>query len=758
MEKSGCSLHDTAEFLSVTAELELAQCMLKGRIPEYDPHVISLEVSRQLEDLVVADAHSCSCCSVKFPNATAQRAHFKLDWHRYNIKRQLAGLSPVREEAFTVIADKGDDIESISGSESESEEEGEKGDIVDSNHRAKVFFRNKHGQVISLYRCLLFPAKECTETTPVSEFVTRALCLAVPNQWAIFMLGGGHFAAGIFQGQEPLVHKTFHCYTVRAKQGGSQSTRDNKGGNHPKSAGASLRRYNEQALIQHVQDLISAWADHLKSCTLIFVRAVGPGNRSVLYGGKSPPLDKTDSRIRTIPFPTRRATFSEVKRVLGMLSFVEDHGPESEFLLSDPASLNDARKLVTEKNCQEGAKPTQTENEGSPRRSKNKGGVKPNRAKSRPSPQRSLPASVSYASSESEAPCTSDIEIIYQDQEIKFSDTIKDVDQQIKNEVSKKKKKDKSKDQKTSTDPIVPQIKKSKEEILKEEKLRAQEAERKQRLLEKRERKQAAIELRKQEQEAAEAANPVLVFQKELVSALESNDVQRLKNCLSSDFLQTLPSPLPGGLQETLNLPFTQGNTALHLASKTGTPLLVSELMTVGADPTALNKKQQTPYSVAVNADTRKAFQDFLVNNPDKFDYSKSKIPVPLSEEEEKAQAKLKAELKAAKNKAKKEHEKVQRKKKAEEKAEQEERARFMAMTDREKRALAAERRILAAQKKGTTDDSKTKPIVLARCFLCAIDISGQVSFDYDQYRFCTIECLRAHRKQTNPDGKINRL
>lgn len=65
------------------------------------------------------------------------------------------------------------------------------------------------------------------------------------------MLGGGHFAGAIFQGTEPILHKTFHCYTVRAGQGGTQSSRDSKsGGPHPKSAGASLRRYNEQALVQ----------------------------------------------------------------------------------------------------------------------------------------------------------------------------------------------------------------------------------------------------------------------------------------------------------------------------------------------------------------------------------------------------------------------------------------------------------------------------------------------------------------------------
>lgn len=64
------------------------------------------------------------------------------------------------------------------------------------------------------------------------------------------MLGGGHFAGGVFHGSEPILHKTFHCYTVRAGQGGSQSARDNRSGYQAKSAGASLRRYNEAALVQ----------------------------------------------------------------------------------------------------------------------------------------------------------------------------------------------------------------------------------------------------------------------------------------------------------------------------------------------------------------------------------------------------------------------------------------------------------------------------------------------------------------------------
>ena len=48
-----------------------------------------------------------------------------------------------------------------------------------------------------------------------------------------------------------LDHKTYHRYTVRAKRGTIQSSRDAHQGSHkPKSAGASLRRYNEAALEQ----------------------------------------------------------------------------------------------------------------------------------------------------------------------------------------------------------------------------------------------------------------------------------------------------------------------------------------------------------------------------------------------------------------------------------------------------------------------------------------------------------------------------
>ena len=121
------------------------------------------------------------------------------------------------------------------------------------------------------------------------------------------------------------MHKSFHSYTVRARQGTSQNSRDLRSSG-AKSAGASLRRYNEASFIQHVQDILESWTTHLNNSSLILFRAAGPFNRTILFGGKCPPFDRNDPRLRALPFPTRRATFKEVKRVYDVLSSIEIYG------------------------------------------------------------------------------------------------------------------------------------------------------------------------------------------------------------------------------------------------------------------------------------------------------------------------------------------------------------------------------------------------------------------------------------------------
>lgn len=241
------------------------------------------------------------------------------------------------------------------------------------------------------------------------------------------MLSGGHFAAAIFKGAEPVLHKTFHCYTVRAKQGGSQSTKDNKG-NHPKSAGASLRRYNETALVQHVQELLSAWSSDIEKCDLILYRAVGPTNRQVLFGGKEPPLNKADARLRSIPFPTRRPTFTQLKYVHATLCAVQVYN--SVDVLTTVIEPKPRRDPVQSKKSHI------------------------DRSKSRPSPDRQLPNHVQDLV-DIQTPSGSESEIIHliqEVQEVSFHEDLKEMDSSFENE-NRLKRKNRRKKKKPSDEP-----------------------------------------------------------------------------------------------------------------------------------------------------------------------------------------------------------------------------------------------------------------------------------------------------------------
>ncbi|CAG5018459.1 unnamed protein product [Parnassius apollo] len=46
------------------------------------------------------DSYTCITCQVLFKTAELQREHYKLDWHRYNLKRKVASIPPVTLEEF----------------------------------------------------------------------------------------------------------------------------------------------------------------------------------------------------------------------------------------------------------------------------------------------------------------------------------------------------------------------------------------------------------------------------------------------------------------------------------------------------------------------------------------------------------------------------------------------------------------------------------------------------------------------------------
>lgn len=157
-------------------------------------------------------------------------------------------------------------------------------------------------------------------------------------QFFLCMIGGGHFAGmivslapkmhkkagGIEERQAVVIaHKTFHRYTTRRKQGGSQSSNDSaKGAAH--SAGASIRRYNEAALETDIRALLAEWRSLIEKSELVYVRATGSSNRRILFGPYDDQvLRLNDPRNRSFPFSTRRATQAELMRAFVELTRVK---------------------------------------------------------------------------------------------------------------------------------------------------------------------------------------------------------------------------------------------------------------------------------------------------------------------------------------------------------------------------------------------------------------------------------------------------
>lgn len=129
--------------------------------------------------------------------------------------------------------------------------------------------------------------------------------------WAVLALRSGHFAGAVFKGQEAIIHKTIHRYTVRAKAGGSQSAADS--GKTIKSAGSSLRRYGETRLAEEIKELVTdTWASQLADCELVFV-SVSKRMKSTLLGTEKEPFLSDKAKVRKLPFMVGKPTFEAVR-------------------------------------------------------------------------------------------------------------------------------------------------------------------------------------------------------------------------------------------------------------------------------------------------------------------------------------------------------------------------------------------------------------------------------------------------------------
>lgn len=59
-------------------------------------------------EVSVDNSLSCSYCHVIFRDVQVQREHYRLDWHRFNLKQSLQSKQPVTEDEFIKKTENGE--------------------------------------------------------------------------------------------------------------------------------------------------------------------------------------------------------------------------------------------------------------------------------------------------------------------------------------------------------------------------------------------------------------------------------------------------------------------------------------------------------------------------------------------------------------------------------------------------------------------------------------------------------------------------
>lgn len=604
----------------------------------------------------------CLACNLNLLSREDQLEHYRSDWHRYNLKLKLGGRSAVSQNAFEDIID---EVSSISGSDSEDEDTSnssykdvikldkainavnieDTGDasslpVVGENFRTpKIYLKSPSGLILSFYRCTI-PQNFTESNDAVVSNLEQSLLK--PVKCLIILFSAGHFAACVFEGENPCVHKTFHRYVLRAKQGTVQSARDNKG-NAPKSGGAALRRHNEAALATDVQNLLNSWKkDYIDSCTHIFLRTPQYG-KPVFYNGKGAPLERKDTRIKGIPFPTRRPTFSEIKRVYREI-----------FSIAIASASGNASTTVTHE------KKVVSESPGT----------------------MGKPVGTSTV------------------QNVKIEVRNENKDGEYINNASKSTKKRKQKKQSKDNSLVTPIV--------------------------------ASIQVNPEI-----TTDPIV---DELYTVCRMGNLVGLEAILTDhEQVQTDKDDI----KTRLNQPVTNDNdTLLHIASKSGHRHIIQYLLDHGADPANKNNQKFVPYQVSSDKAARDTFRKFMAHYPTRYDYKVAQVPGPLTEDMENERKLRQQEKKKAQRAVKKEKMKEQNALKAKIDAEQQEQERFAALSDREKRAIAAERRFA----KQLLSQNTATPSNTVRCWLCGTSLLGKIPFEYFDYQFCSIGCLKKHK------------
>ena len=293
------------------------------------------EAQRDRAPMASSSVRSCQMCAAEFETQLEFRQHFKSAQHQDNMKRKLV-------ESMESV-----DISAVADNEGTGDS-----NVTVSRQDGMVQIKINDQQIqFDVHKMILLSGngrRERGESSDIDLLKRLILLNSMPSKWAVILFSGGDFACCLFENipstvssgtakapvttsSKILLHKTLHRYTVRRKQGGSQSGKDNQGGNKPKSAGAMMRRRNEHLLQQDINDLLISplWNDALTECDRVWIYAPGAVNRSVIDRALDEITDMQSETVVNVGLNVGKPTFEECQRVYDLLTTVSLHRPTS---------------------------------------------------------------------------------------------------------------------------------------------------------------------------------------------------------------------------------------------------------------------------------------------------------------------------------------------------------------------------------------------------------------------------------------------
>ena len=247
----------------------------------------------------------------------------------------------------------------------------------------------------------------------------------------------------------------------------------------------------------------------------------------------------------------------------------------------------------------------------------------------------------------------------------------------------------------------------------------------------------------------------------EFYSSCITNDPEKLLSLLEKYKLSSDNK----GLDLIINHRFDKsGLTLLHLTSSMGYVECVKILLLNGSDPTiSTYDEKKVPYLMSKTKAVRDQFRRFMYDYPLLYDYSLSKIPSGLSQEKEIEKQNKEKEKRKLQRKLKKERDEESKIAQMQIQFENDEKCKFLSLNDEEKRLLLIEKNFINSKNSKVKDQTtmptiklankinpERLPVIISRCWFCADNLSTSVPYEYYDYKFCSIKCLKLHRQNNN--------